>query len=58
MVQVSNSGRMVQSVDTTDKQLVIGAGFVGLGMAQGLAALGLRVPLPGSVKFCISAGAF
>lgn len=41
MVQVSNSGTMVQSVDTTDKQLVIGAGFVGLGMAQALKAAGI-----------------
>ncbi len=36
MVQVSKSGRTMQIIDTTDKHLIIGAGFVGLGMAQAL----------------------
>ncbi|HEY9649597.1 MAG TPA: NAD(P)-binding domain-containing protein [Coleofasciculaceae cyanobacterium] len=41
VVQVSSSSPTVQRVDTTDKQLVIGAGFVGLGMAQALKAAGI-----------------
>lgn len=38
MVQVTNLGATKPKVDTSDKRLIIGAGFVGLGMAQGLQA--------------------
>ncbi len=41
MVQLSHSSKTPQIVDTTDKHLVIGAGFVGLGMAQALKAAGI-----------------
>lgn len=38
MVQVTNLGATKLKVDTSNKHLIIGAGFVGLGMAQGLQA--------------------
>jgi len=41
MVQVNNSSTTEQIVNTTDKHLIIGAGFVGLGMAQALQAAGI-----------------
>ncbi|MEQ9481828.1 flavin-containing monooxygenase [Coleofasciculus sp. F4-SAH-05] len=41
MVQVSRSRSTVQQVNTSHKQLIIGAGFVGLGMAQALKAEGI-----------------
>jgi hypothetical protein len=41
VVQLSHSSKTPQIVDTTNKQLVIGAGFVGLGMAQALKAAGI-----------------
>jgi hypothetical protein len=41
VVQLSHSSKTPQIVDITDKHLVIGAGFVGLGMAQALKAAGI-----------------
>ena len=41
MVQVSRSRPRVQQGNTSHKQLIIGAGFVGLGMAQALKAAGI-----------------
>ncbi|MDB9316642.1 flavin-containing monooxygenase [Nodularia spumigena] len=38
MVNVSNSSKIQNMVDKSDKHLIIGAGFVGLGMAQALKA--------------------
>lgn len=38
---VSNSLQAPQRLDTTEKHLIIGAGFVGLGMAQALKAAGI-----------------
>ncbi|HYW22499.1 MAG TPA: NAD(P)-binding domain-containing protein [Nodularia sp. (in: cyanobacteria)] len=38
MVTVSNSRKIQNMLDTSDKHLIIGAGFVGLGMAQALKA--------------------
>ncbi len=41
MIQVSSSSKTVQRLETSHKHLVIGAGFVGLGMAQALKAAGI-----------------
>ncbi|OKH33015.1 F420H(2):quinone oxidoreductase [[Phormidium ambiguum] IAM M-71] len=38
MVQVTNLGATKPKINTSNKHLIIGAGFVGLGMAQGLQA--------------------
>lgn len=38
MVKVSSSTKIEKIIDTADKHLIIGAGFVGLGMAQALKA--------------------
>ncbi len=38
---MSNSGNNHKILDTTHKQLIIGAGFVGLGIAQALQEAGI-----------------
>ncbi|MDZ4877570.1 MAG: hypothetical protein CLLPBCKN_007005 [Chroococcidiopsis cubana SAG 39.79] len=41
MVQIDRSRIVPQAIDRTDRHLILGAGFVGLGMAQALQAAGI-----------------
>lgn len=41
MVQSDRSRIVPQTIDRTDRHLILGAGFVGLGMAQALQAAGI-----------------
>lgn len=41
MVQIDRSRIVSQAIDRTDRHLILGAGFVGLGMAQALQAAGI-----------------